>query len=165
MTTAQNQNPSSPPASLFSSCQGPESTRFLFIVSFNKMFSFLLTQKLLNPTNAGLTDPRVADVGHGRSFCGWSCSKHGQGVGPIQHGAEGVWGSGGRRGRRGGGAAFAGSTLGLCICDLKGKSKAQNPTRQITFSVNTMSWMTEEMCCRNWKWDGKVKRSRTLAKT
>ena len=56
-------------------------------------------------------------VWHGRSLAG----KHGEGVGPIQHGAEGVRGCRGRGGGRRGGAAFTGPAPGLCICHLGGE--------------------------------------------
>lgn len=117
MTMAQNLIQLPHLASLFSFCQGPGSTRFLFIVRLKKCS----LQKPLAQTAAGLTDPCGADVGHGWSLCGWGSSKHGQRVSPIQQGAKWVRGGWRRRGWRGG-ATSAGSTSGLRISDLKEKA-------------------------------------------
>jgi len=64
-------------------------------------------------------------VRHGGSLDDRGRRKHGEGVGPIHHGAEGVRGHrGGRRGRRGG-AAFTSPVVGLRVGHLGGKREEE----------------------------------------
>lgn len=82
--------------------------------------------KVFSGLSAGWTDPRGGAVWHGGSLAGWGGSKHGEGVGPVQHGAERVGGCRGGGGGRRGGAAFTGPTAGLCICHLGGEERGRS---------------------------------------
>lgn len=123
VTKVQNLVPLPLLPSLSSSSPGPESTS-LFSVTFKWAHAsgFTFVQ---------VTDSCGAAVGHGWRLAGRGRGKHGQGVGPVQHGAQRVWWCWGRGGWRGRGAAFAGPTAGLCIGHLDGLREGQTCHRPI----------------------------------